>query len=70
MLESTEYLEWQTELDYANRAFAAMMGGLQYCDITREEAKRLVGRQRKSLTPEGAGAFLRGVSLVSVSARD
>ena len=55
MVISTEHLEWQSELDYANRAFAAMIGGQQYGDITREEAKRLAGRQRKSPAPGGAG---------------
>ena len=41
MFVSTEDLEWQSELDYANRAFAAMVGGQRYENITREEAKRL-----------------------------
>ncbi len=41
MLVSTENLEWRSELDYANRAFAAMIGGQRYENITREEAKRL-----------------------------
>jgi hypothetical protein len=41
MFISTEDLEWQSELDYANRAFAAMVGGQRYENITREEAKRL-----------------------------
>jgi hypothetical protein len=41
MLISTEDLEWQSELDYANRAFAAMVGGQRYENITREEVKRL-----------------------------
>ena len=41
MFISTEDLEWQSELDHANRAFAAMIGGQQYENITREEAKRL-----------------------------
>jgi hypothetical protein len=41
MLISTEELEWQSELDYANRAFAAMVGGQRYENITREEATRL-----------------------------
>jgi hypothetical protein len=53
MLISTEELEWQSELDYANRAFAAMVGGQRYENITPEEAKRLTGQQRKS--PAGAG---------------
>ncbi len=41
MFISTEDLEWQSELDHANRAFAAMVGGQRYENITREEAKRL-----------------------------
>ncbi len=41
MLISTEELEWQSELDHANRAFAAMVGEQRYENITREEAKRL-----------------------------
>ncbi len=41
MFISTEDLEWQAELDHANRAFAAMIGGQQYENITRDEAKRL-----------------------------
>ena len=41
MLISTENLDWQSELDHANRAFAAMVGGQRYENITREEAKRL-----------------------------
>ncbi len=41
MFISTEDLEWRSEIDYANRAFAAMVGGQRYENITREEAKRL-----------------------------
>jgi hypothetical protein len=41
MFVSTEELDWQSELDYANRAFAALVGGQRYENITREEAKRL-----------------------------
>ncbi len=41
MLISTEKLNWQSELDHANRAFAAMVGEQRYENITREEAKRL-----------------------------
>ncbi len=41
MLISTEELDWQSELDHANRAFAATVGGQRYENITREEAKRL-----------------------------
>ncbi len=51
MVVSTEYLEWQSELDCANRAFAAMIGGQQYDDITREDAERLAGRERTSPAP-------------------
>ncbi len=40
MLISTEGLEWRSELDHANRAFAAMIGGQRYENITREEANR------------------------------
>ncbi len=41
MLISTDELDWQSELDHANRAFAAMVGEQRYENITREEAKRL-----------------------------
>ncbi len=41
MLISTEDLDWRSGLDHANRAFAAMVGGQRYENITREEAKRL-----------------------------
>jgi len=41
MLISTEELDLQSELDHANRAFAAMVGGQRYENITREEAERL-----------------------------
>ena len=46
MLISTEELDWQSELDRANRAFAAMVGGQRYENITREEAKRLCPPQQ------------------------
>jgi hypothetical protein len=48
MFISTEDLEWQSELDYANRAFAAMVGGQRYENITRAEAKRLAGASVRS----------------------
>ena len=41
MLISTEDLDWRSELDHANRAFAAMVGEQRYENITREEAERL-----------------------------
>ncbi len=41
MLKSTDELDWQSELDHANRAFAAMLGGQRYKNITCEEAERL-----------------------------
>ncbi len=41
MLISTEDLDWRSGLDHANRAFAAMVGGQRYENITREEAKRI-----------------------------
>ncbi len=41
MLISTDELEWQSELGHANRAFAAMIGGQLYENITREEVTRL-----------------------------
>jgi hypothetical protein len=41
MFVSTEEMNWQSELDYANRAFAALVGGQLYENITREEAKSL-----------------------------
>ncbi len=41
MLISTDELDWQSELDHANRAFAAIVGVQRYENITREEAKRL-----------------------------
>ncbi len=47
MLISTEELERQSELNHANRAFAAMVGGQRYENITREEAKRLAALKRK-----------------------
>jgi hypothetical protein len=50
MLVSAVELEWQSELDYANRAFAAMVGERQFENITREEVKRLRHRQP---TPQG-----------------
>ena len=53
MLISKEELERQSELDHANRAFAAMAGGQQYENITREEANRLAGQQRKAPPERG-----------------
>ncbi len=41
MLISTEDLDWRSGLDHANRAFAAMLGGQRYENITREESKRI-----------------------------
>ena len=41
MLISTAELEWQSELRHANRAFAAMIGGQLYENITHEEVTRL-----------------------------
>ncbi len=41
MLISTEDLDWRSELDHANRAFAAVVGEQRYENITREEAKRI-----------------------------
>ncbi len=41
MLKSINELDWRTGLDHANSAFAAMVGGQRYENITREEAKRL-----------------------------
>ncbi len=58
MLISTEELDWQSELDHANRAFAAMVGGQRYENITREEAKRLCPPQlvptMKTLPQQGS----------------
>jgi hypothetical protein len=51
MLISTEDLEWQSELDYANRAFAAMVGGQRYENITPEEATRLRQPTRQCPSP-------------------
>ncbi len=45
MLISTDDLVWRSNLDHANRAFAAMVGGQRYENITREEAKRLFPTQ-------------------------
>jgi hypothetical protein len=56
MLISTDELNWQSELIHANRAFAAMIGGQRYENITREEAKRLTGQQRKAPPERCAGA--------------
>ena len=53
MLKSTDELNWQSELNHANRAFAAMVGGQRYENITREEAKRLTGQQRKAPPERG-----------------
>ena len=41
MLIFTDELKWQSELDHGNRAFAAMVGGQRYENITHEEAKCL-----------------------------
>ena len=57
MLISAKELERQSELNHANRAFAAMVGGQQYENITREEAKRLAAQQRKH-PREGCGDTL------------
>jgi hypothetical protein len=38
---STDELDWQSELNHANRAFAAMIGGQLYENITHEEVTRL-----------------------------
>jgi hypothetical protein len=53
MLISTEELEWRSELDHANRAFAATIGGQRYENITREEAKRLTDQQREAPPERG-----------------
>ena len=53
MLISTEELERQSELNHANRAFAAMVGGQRYENITREEAKRLAALKRKASPERG-----------------
>jgi hypothetical protein len=63
MFISTEDLEWQSELDHANRAFAAMIGGQRYENITREEAKRLVN-PKASGDPGGRRGGLDGASLL------
>jgi hypothetical protein len=57
MLISTDELEWQSELGHANRAFAAMLGGQQFENITREEAKRL---RQPQPTPQGNAPPERG----------
>jgi hypothetical protein len=67
MFISTEDLDWQSELDYANRAFAAMVGGQRFENITRAEAKRLTGQQRKSPAPVGVGTHKRGATLGPIS---
>ncbi len=41
MLKSINELDWRSGLDHANSAFAAMVGGQRYENITREEAKLL-----------------------------
>ena len=41
MLISTDEIDWLAELGHANRAFAAMIGGQLYENITREEVTRL-----------------------------
>ncbi len=69
MLISTDELDLQSELDHANRAFASMVGGQRYENITREEAKRLrqlqPGREEKprpSRVLHDAGVEARGCS--------
>ncbi len=57
MLISIDELEWQSELGHANRAFAAMLGGQQFENITREEAKRL---RQPQPTPQGNAPPERG----------
>ena len=41
MFIPTDELDWQSELRHADRAFAAMLGGQLYENITREEVKRI-----------------------------
>ncbi len=41
MLVTSDVLDWRSELDHANRAFAALIGEHLFENITREEAKRL-----------------------------
>ena len=50
MSVSAVEMEWQSELDNANRAFAAAVGGQRFSNITREEAKRL---RHPQPTPQG-----------------
>ena len=46
-----------SELNYADRAFAAMIGGQRFKNITREEAKRL---RQPQPTPQGNAPPERG----------
>ena len=60
MFISTEYLDWRSELDHANRAFAATIGGQLYENITREEAKRLRQPTMLSVTRLGEDGAVGG----------
>ncbi len=60
MLISSDVLDWRSELEHANRAFAAMIGGQLFENITREEAKRLGKsplKHRDASQPLGAAAL-------------
>jgi hypothetical protein len=60
MLISSEDIDWRSELEHANRAFAAMIGGQLFENITREEAKSLGKsplKHRDASQPLGAAAL-------------
>ncbi len=69
MLISTEKLDWQSELDHANRAFAAMVGKRRYENITREEAERLCPPEpvREAVSVEKIAGLLGTATKANIS---
>ncbi len=56
MLKSINELDWRSGLDHANSAFAVMVGGQRFENITREEAKLLANpNQPTKRTPPEQG---------------
>ncbi len=66
MLKSTDELDWQSELDYANRVFAELVGEQRYADITREEAKRF----RQSQPAQEAVSVEKSVGILGTATAD
>ena len=66
MLKSTDELDWQSELDYAIRAFAGLIGEQKYTDITREEAKRI----RQSQPAQEAVSVEKSVGILGTATAD